>query len=193
MAKPRKTLQRQITEGDPGHKGRRKLREQARPAPKAPFDQNAGGGLSPRAKTIFDAMTVELNKMHLLGAADIPVMTTMANSYADAEEAREEAQRLRATGKKTRDVLQAIAREQKREDRKLQLFLQCSDRLGLSPRSRENLTIEKQDDGMAELMELLAKPRVEREDEIPTQDDPLQIPPKQPNEQEQSPEESRPF
>jgi hypothetical protein len=46
---------------------------------------------------------------------------------------------------------------------------------------------------MAELMELLAKPRVEKEDEIPMQDDPLQIPPKQPNEQEQSQEESRPF
>ena len=157
MAKPRKTLQRQITEGDPGHKGRRTLREQPRPAPNAQIDRNACAGLSPRAQAIFDTAMVELNKMHLLGPADIPVMTTMANSYADAEEAREEAQRLRATGKKTRDVLQAIAREQKREDRKLQLFLQCSDRLGLSPRSRENLTIEKQDDGMAELMELLAE------------------------------------
>jgi hypothetical protein len=124
MAKPRKTLQRQITEGDPGHKGRRNLREQARPSPTAQFDLNAGTGLSPRAKAIFDAATLELNKMHLLGAPDILIMTTMANSYADAEEAREEAERLRATGKKTRDVLQAIAREQKRADRKLQLF--CS-------------------------------------------------------------------
>ena len=119
-------------------------------------------------------------------------MTTMANSYADAEKAREEAERLRATGKKTRDVLQAIAREQKREDRKLELFLRCSDRLGLSPRSRENLTIERQHDGMAELMELLARPRNEREDEIPTHDDPGQTPPKQ-DKQGQPPEETRLF
>jgi hypothetical protein len=138
-------------------------------------------------------MTAELNKMHLLGAADVPVMTTMANSYADAEEAREESQRLRASGKKTRDVLQAIAREEKREDRKLQLFLQCSDRLGLSPRSRENLTIEKQGDGMAELMELLRTPRVERTGPITTHDDPRPSPPKQTDEQEQSPEERRLF
>ena len=191
MAKPRKTLQRQITEGDPGHKGQRKLREQQRPSPKAQIDLNASAGLSPRAKAIFDAATLELNKMHLLGAPDILIMTTMANSYADAEKAREEAERLRATGKKTRDVLQAIAREQKREDRKLQLFLQCSDRLGLSPRSRENLTIEKQDDSMAELMKLLARPRKEREDEMPTQDDLGQSPPKQLDNQGQPPEETR--
>jgi phage terminase small subunit len=159
MAKQRKTLRRQITEGEPGHKGRRRLREEARPSTTAQFERNAGAGLSPRAKAIFDAATVELNKMRLLGAPDILIMTTMANSYADAEEAREEAERLRATGKKTRDVLQQIARQEKREDRKLELFLRCSDRLGLSPRSRENLTIQKQDSGVDDLMKLLMQPR----------------------------------
>ena len=73
-------------------------------------------------------------------------MIAMANAYADAAEAREEASALRQNAKRTRDVLQAIARAEKREDRKLALFVKCSDRLGLSPRSRENLTIAPQDE-----------------------------------------------
>jgi hypothetical protein len=107
-------------------------------------------------------VAAELTKMGLLGAPDIFIMRLMANSYADAEQAREEAERLRATGKKTRDILQAIGREQKREDRKLELFLRCSDRLGLSPRGRENLTIERQNDGITEIMKLLTRPRIAR-------------------------------
>jgi phage terminase small subunit len=159
MAKSRKPVRRQVTEGDPGHKGRKKLRAYANPKPSEPFHRNAGKELSPRARAIFDATVVELNEMGILGAPDVLILTAMANAYADASDARDEVLALRRSGKKTRDVLQSIARQEKREDRKLALFLKCSDRLGLSPRSRENLTVEKRHDADAELWKVLLTPR----------------------------------
>jgi len=172
MSNPRKPISRQLAEGGPGHRGKKKLRAQARPKPTAPFDlASAGTHLSPKAREIFHLAVAELSEMHVLVQPDWMIMVAMANSYADASEAREEAARLRETGKRTRDVLQAIARAEKREDRKLALFLRCSDRLGLSPRSRENLTVEPQRDGMAELMKLLSQPRVKRTGPIPSPSD----------------------
>lgn len=169
MSNPRKPINRQVAEGDPGHRGRKKLRAQGRPKSLAPFDgASAGAELSLKAREIFDFAVEELSDMRVLGRPDRMIMVAMANAYADAAEARVEASALRQKGKRTRDMLQAIARAEKREDRKLALFVKCSDRLGLSPRSRENLTIAPQDEGMEDLMELLSRPRVQRTGPIPS-------------------------
>lgn len=100
--------------------------------------------------------------MNLVGPADVFVLAALATAYADIHELREEVENLKCE-KQTRDVRAAIGRLERTEERKWNRVLQASDRLGLSPRSRENLSVEKAEKKPEEsLMELLSKPRVPR-------------------------------
>lgn len=148
-------------DGDTRRKGARKSREDWRPdvgnaTPKCP------NNLSERAREIFEFSAAELAEMNLVGPADVFVLAALATAYADIHELREEVENLKCE-KQTRDVRAAIGRLERTEERKWNRVLQASDRLGLSPRSRENLSVEKAEKKPEEsLMELLSKPRVPR-------------------------------
>ncbi|HEX3322298.1 MAG TPA: P27 family phage terminase small subunit [Terriglobales bacterium] len=170
MGNPKIPAKRQIAAGDPRRVGRHKLEAEAASRPVASGLPEAPETLSPRAREVFEHAVRELDAMGLIGKADEMMLVTMAVSYVGAEEAREEAECLRQ-GPQDAQTRAAIQRADKREDRKLALFLKTADKLGLSPAAREHLSIEHDaDDAREELMRILSQPRKPRV-QVPTTDE----------------------
>jgi P27 family predicted phage terminase small subunit len=161
MGRYRKPFSQQLVDGDTRRRGARKSTEDWRPdagtaIPKCP------NNLSQRAREIFEFSAAEMAEMNLVGRVDVFVLAALATAYADIDDLREEVEKLKCA-KQTRDTRAAIGRLERAEDRKWTRVLQASDRLGLSPRSRENLSTEKSEKNPEEsLMEILSKPRIRR-------------------------------
>ncbi|HEX3323375.1 MAG TPA: P27 family phage terminase small subunit [Terriglobales bacterium] len=162
MGRFKKPAKRQLSEGDPRKVGRHKLEAEAASRPVPSGLPSPPETLSARAKQVFEHAVSELDAMGIIGKADEMMLVTMAVSYVGAEEAREEAECLRE-GPQDAQTRAAIQRADKREDRKLALFLKTADKLGLSPAAREHLSIESDpDDAHAQLMKILSEPRKPR-------------------------------
>lgn len=154
----RKSKSRKLQEGNAGHRNPGES-----PRSTAPLTMHAAHGLSSGARQVFKQLLEDFEDAGLpVGSCDRIIVRMLANAVSDGHEACREANRLRSEDKPTRDVLQTIGRLEKLAVAHQATVMSCCDRLGLNPRSRESLTIDKPDTGMDDLMELLSRPRVKR-------------------------------
>lgn len=167
--RPPQPIQAQIAKGDPSKHGVGKLQErlEAQPIaerglPKCPCH------LSGLARRQYKAWKQDLEAMNLDAKPDGPMLALACVSYARAVEADK---RIEADGMLIEEPIMDKEGEEvgtrlknhpaitisNQAHKNVKMF--CSE-FGLSPVSRTRLTIEKKDDGEAELRNLLTKPRV---------------------------------
>jgi P27 family predicted phage terminase small subunit len=167
-----KPLQRQISEGDPAKRGKRKLQEQLSKEPKAarglpPCPQHVSG----LARSAWKFWVEELQAMSLDSRPDAMMLEGACVNYARAVMADgiiqhgcqvEEPIINHSTGEVVGTKIKnhpAVA-VSNAAWRQLRAF--CSE-FGLSPVSRTRLTLEKADTSADDLMKLLSAPRGPRE------------------------------
>jgi P27 family predicted phage terminase small subunit len=162
----------QIAEGDPAKKGVKKLDAKLAAEPKA---QRGLPGcprhLLERAREAWDFWKLELEKMRLDCAPDSMMLEGACVNYSRAVDADIQIQARGIVLEEPvidREGMLAGIRIKKNPAvevsnqawRNVRAF--CSE-FGLSPAARTRLTIEKQDDGSADLMGELSKPRTKKE------------------------------
>jgi P27 family predicted phage terminase small subunit len=167
-----KPIKAQIAAGDPRMKGKRKLEQQLAAEPKAsrglpPCPEHLKG----RAREAWMFWSEELASMDLDRRPDAHMLEGCCVAYDAAVDAYETIQKQgRLIAKKALDpatnklvVVDVKPHPAVRQGNQAWALMRsfCSE-FGLSPVSRIRLAIEKQDDGEADLLELLGRPREKR-------------------------------
>jgi hypothetical protein len=117
----------------------------------------------PGARAVFKQLIEDLETAGIpVGSCDRLIVRMLAEAVAGVQQARKEAETLRGMPKVTKYGLQAIGRMEKLAVAHQKTIISCCDRLGLSPKARESITIERPDNSMADIMELLTRPRVRK-------------------------------
>ena len=166
-----KPLARQISEGDPRQRGKRKLLSRLAAEPKATKGLPAcPRHLKGRARTAWTFWVEELEGMNLDRRPDAMALEGACQNYARAVEADLIVQRdgIMVTESAVTEEGEAVVLRMKYHPaisvsnaawRQLRGF--CGE-FGFSPVSRTRLAIEKKDDGAADLATLLSAPRQPR-------------------------------
>jgi len=173
----RKSVKRQIAEGDPRKRGSQKLQEALRREPRAEQGlPDCPEHLQGRARTTWAFLKLELEKMSLDCRPDALALEGACCAYALAAEAEEIIAR---TGLQIEEPVfhrgQQIGVERKNNpvlrtrNQAWARFLQFADRFGLSPQARQSLAIDRRDDEDAALEAILSGPRLTDEEKAEIQ------------------------
>jgi P27 family predicted phage terminase small subunit len=166
-----KPWQTQINEGDPRKRGVRKLQERLAAEPKAEAGfPGCPDHLEGLAREAWDFLAEQIESMGIDKRPDALMLEGACVNYARAVQADQQVTREGITVQETSvtDDGEVIVLKTKANPavavsnaawRHLRAF---ASEFGLSPVSRTRITIEKRDDGEAELLALLSKPREPR-------------------------------
>ena len=168
MMTRRKSLKRQINEGDPRKRGIHKLQEELQSEPMAAHGlPQCPRHLKGRARATWYFLREELEVMNLDCRPDALALEGACTSYALAAAAEEI---IAKTGLQIEEPIfhrgQKIGVERKNNpvlrtrNQAWARFLQFADRFGLSPQARQSLAIDKPADADKELHALLSRPRL---------------------------------
>ncbi len=174
--KPKPTA-RQIAEGDPRKRGKRKLDEALDLEPKAARGlPDCPRHLKGRARAAWNFWREELEAMKLDSRPDAMMLQAACIAYADAMEAHLQIERLGAVVEEPiqlKETGEIVGFKLKKnpwvevKNRALMLMGRFCTEFGLSPVSRTRLKVEKDDEAGEDLIALLSKPREPRKSPSP--------------------------
>jgi P27 family predicted phage terminase small subunit len=167
-----KTAARQIAEGDPSRRGKRKLEERLESEPKAARGlPGCPKHLKGRARKAWRFWVAELEGMNLDCRPDAPMLEGACASYgtyADLQVLIEKQGHLVAKRERNPQTGQLEVTDIRPHpglavrDRALALMRSFCCEFGLTPVSRARLSVEPADNTMDELWEILSRPRQPR-------------------------------
>jgi P27 family predicted phage terminase small subunit len=167
-----KPVEQQIAEGDPAKRGVHRLDAKIAAQPKAEKGlEDCPKRLKGRARELWTFWSEELEKMGLDCRPDAQMLQGACVMAARAEEADDI---VSASGLIIEDPIldseqQVVGTRIKANpaiaisNKAWELTKGFCSEFGLSPVSRTRLTVEKRDDGEKELMEMLSKPRADKD------------------------------
>lgn len=166
-----KTVQQQIAEGDPAKRGVHKLDQKLAAAPKPIRGlPNCPAHLTGRAREAWDNWREDLESMNLDSRPDAMMLEGACVNYARAVEADEA---ITKDGLEIHETIYDKDGDEVGYRRKSHPLIAVSNmswrnvkgfcsEFGLSPVSRTRLTIDRKDDGEAEMNAQLSQPRPEK-------------------------------
>ena len=168
MGRDRKPIALQISEGDPHKRGKQKLNEAVERHPQpAKGLPNCPSHLKGRARIAWNFLRQQLERIGLDRRIDQFTLEGACLSYAAALAAEEQLDREGCTVRediiRKGVVMGSVLRTHpavKVRNGAWTRFLAFADRLGLSPKAREAITVQPMEDPEAELMKILTQPRL---------------------------------